>query len=103
MDKLMAPQPVSDLDIAFPADVSKLMPEYAEIPEEFKSWRNPWNTLASECFFSGLEAGRIIPKEGIDEAAAFRHIQCVMGSFEPGHEHKIAAIAYLFSQWFDFA
>ena len=31
------------------------------------------------------------PVEGIDANMAFRHLGCINGSFEPKHEHKMAA------------
>ncbi len=93
-------QEVSDITLAFPANVSSLMPK--SIPEEF--YRHPgtkWNKLFSDWFFNGLSSLKLVPKEGVDEKKALRHIRAIMGSFEPKHEEKEAAIAYLFSQWFD--
>jgi hypothetical protein len=43
----------------------------------------------------------IKPKEGVDVDKALRHIQAIMRSYQPKHEHKEAAVAYLLSQWFD--
>ena len=91
---------VSDLDMVFPCDVSKLMPKYAYIPDEFKRGNNKWNRLAREWFFVGVKALNITPKPGIDKTTALRHIKTIIGSFEPKHEHKEAACAYLMSQWF---
>lgn len=97
------PQEISDLDNAFPARVSHLMPPMAEIPKEFCDWngQNKWQKLVSAWFFAGVKLGKVSPKEGIDTKKALRHIQTIMGSFEPKHEHKEAACAYLLSLWFD--
>lgn len=98
------PQEIPDVMLAFPASVEKeLMPEYKEIPEEFRDLnrKTPWNDLFSKWFFEGLESDEIfIPKEGIDKMSALRHINAIMRSFQPKHEHKEAAVAYLLSLWF---
>lgn len=92
---------VSPLDMAFPTTVKHLMPPYAEIPAEFKNDRTVWNRLVSDWFFCGVKNLTLTPKDGIDKDKALRHIKTVMGSFEPKHEHKEAACAYLLSQWFE--
>lgn len=93
------PQAVSDLDVAFPANIiGKLLPEMAEIPKEFHSSAHPWCSVVSGLFFRG---GTLPPTlEGIDRKNAARHLKAVLGSFEPKHEHKEAGAAYLMSLWF---
>ena len=91
---------VFDLDIAFPANVSHLMPAYEDIPREFKHGSGKWNRLVSDWFFCGLKNLQLVPKDGTDQTKALRHIKAIIGSFEPKHEHKEAACAYLLSQWF---
>lgn len=95
------PQTVSDLEIAFPGSVRRLMPDYAAIPVVFKKWDNPYCKLVSKWFFEGLTGNEFQAKPGIDKQKAIRHLQCILGSFEPKHEHKEAAVAYLMSLWFD--
>jgi len=95
------PIAVSQVDLAFPANVSHLMPAYEDIPKEFKSLYNPWVKIFSDFFYSGAKNIQWNPKEGIDKLTAANHIRCIMGSFEPQHEHKEAACAYLMSLWFD--
>jgi len=97
----MKPQSVTDLEMSFPARIEHLMPPYSEIPQEFKDGHTKWNNLFSDWFFSGLSSLSITPKEGIKLEDARRHLHCVMGSFEPKHEHKEAACAYLMSLWFE--
>ena len=95
-------QEVSDVQLVFPATVSHLMPPWNEIPEKFKTSRGtPWNELVSKWFFTGVSIKKYKPKDGIDTTRAMRHIKTIMGSFEPKHEHKEAACAYLLSCWFD--
>ena len=96
----LAPHPVDAVTLAFPALVSNLMPPMVDIPDEFKRDRSPWNAIVSRWFFSGLK-GRLVPKDGIDYTSAMRHLSAVMRSYEPKHEHKEAAVAYLLSLWFD--
>ena len=79
------------------------MPDYNEIPDDFKKNKNPWVKFADKWFFSGADARKLIEKDGIDRIAALDHLRVIMGSFEPKHEHKISTVAYLLSQWFDFA
>src|SRR5690349_16692427 len=97
------PTVVDDLDMAFGARaVADLMPPIAEIPDEFKQWRgNKWVDLQSEWFSLGIKLSQITPKPGVDFRAAIRHLKAIQSSWEPKHEHKMAAVAYLASLWFD--
>lgn len=83
--------------------VRDLMPPYEEIPDEFKNpfGNNKWARLTSDWFFYGIKDAAFKPKDGIDTDMALSHIMKILRSFEPRHEHKEAAVAYLLSQWFD--
>lgn len=97
------PHEVSDVLMAFPAMISDLMPKWDSIPKEFRNMNGltPWNQFVSDWFFTGWPADRgLIPLEGVDPDKAFRHLYVVMRSFEPKHEHKEAAVAWLMSRWF---
>lgn len=94
------PMDVDDLTLAFPASVRKMMPPYEEIPREFRHSSNKWNKLFSDWFFAGIKDLELVPKDGVDLNKALRHIKAIMGSFEPKHEHKEAAVAFLFNEWF---
>lgn len=96
----LLPQDVEDLDLAFPASVGHLMPAQDSIPAEFHNGHTKWNRIVSDWFFSGLKDAQFIVQEGIDADRALRHIRVIMGSFEPKHEHKESAVAYLLSLWF---
>jgi hypothetical protein len=61
------------------------------------------NRLVSDRFFLGLKDVKLIPKEGIDPDAAWRHVSTIIGSWEPKHEHKEAAAAWLLARWFESA
>lgn len=103
MPEIKEPMEVSDVFLVFPASVRHMMPEYKEIPEEFRNWNRPnkWGKLVATWFFRGLKNVQYKPKQGIDQKKALRHIKAIMGSNAPKHEHKEAAVAYLLSQWFD--
>jgi len=97
----MKPLKVSDAALAFPAQVRHLMPPMGEIPPEYWEGSCGWpSQLFNEWFFVGLKSLKLVPREGIDADAALRHIRAIMRSFEPKHEHKEAAVCYLFNQWF---
>lgn len=98
---MIVPKVVSDVMLAFPADVVGLLPAEREIPEEF--WRpNDWERFAMHWFMHGLtESAEFYCKDGVDGATAVRHLQAILGSYQPKHEHKIAGVAYLCSLWFD--
>jgi hypothetical protein len=78
------------------------MPKYDEIPEEFKRHNgSKWNQLFNDMFYSGLSEMKTKPKKGIDSGTAWDHLHLWASSFEPKHEHKEAAFAYMASIWFD--
>jgi len=99
----MRPQPVSDVELVFPASVVDrgLFPKEEDVPEAFFDRENPWAMFARRWFNEGCSTDSLIPKFGIDKGQAIRHLKVCMGSFAPRHEHKIAGVAYLLSQWFE--
>lgn len=100
-DSFDAPVEVSDVQLAFPGNVMHLMPAFDDIPSDYRSNRRCWEQrLWIALFFFGLADLELLPAEGIDPDKAFRHLRCIAGSFEPKHEHKEAALAYLTSRWF---
>ena len=95
-------QEVSSVDMHFATAVKHLMPKPADIPKEFTHYQGTkWNKLVSDWFFCGLASLELTPKEGVDKDKAMRHIMTIMGSFEPKHEDKEAACAFLLSEWFE--
>jgi hypothetical protein len=97
------PTEIDAVTAAFPGSVRHLMPDYRELDEKYRRHYGTWaNKLFSDWFFCGITSlDGLVPKEGIDKAKALRHIRAVMGSFEPKHEHKEAACAFLFDKWFE--
>lgn len=117
---LKVPEGLTRLDTVF-GNVEH-MPKYDDLPEEFKRFpgHTPWNQAVSTWFFkgakfcefagkgedrqpTGIEIGgvKFKPKEGVNGTQALAAIVSVLKSFEPKHEHKEAACAYMLSQWFD--
>ena len=93
---------ISNATKAYPADVKNLMPAYDQIPEEIKNQdANNYTRLRAKWFLKGLMAHDVPePRGGIDGDKAWDHLFCIQRSFEPKHEHKSAAVAYLMSLWF---
>jgi hypothetical protein len=95
------PQEISVGQQIFPSGVTPLLPPQEKIPEEFKRHEGTvWNTFASRWFYKGLKDPEFYPVDGIDSEKAFTHVRTILGSYEPKHEYKEAAVAYLLSIWF---
>ena len=97
----MNPQEIDDVTLAFPASIVSLMPNMSDIPEDINQRRSKWCRVTSDWFFCGLRNAKWRPKKGIDKIKALRHIGAILSSYEPKHEDKEAAVAYLLSQWFE--
>lgn len=88
-------------------DASLLVPMYIYIPSEFTNFFNRDNAyirFQNKWFFAGLtqdEVDALVAKEGIDKMKAMAHLNAVQRSFVLKHEHKVAAVAYLASLWFE--
>lgn len=98
------PTVVTDLDIVFPAGALARMPAHTDIPDEFNDIHNPWVEFVSHWFGQGDPFAKWnvgTPDPNIDGDLAVRHIQSILGSFEPKHKHKLAACAWLMSRWFN--
>lgn len=95
------PMEVSDATLAFPAGALKRMPPMEDIPEEHSTDSKRWERrLWQDAFYLGLDDAKFITQPGIDGGTAWRHLQSIVGSFDPQHEHKEAALSYLTSLWF---
>jgi hypothetical protein len=97
------PQEVDDATIAFPATVMHLMPVMEAIPEDYPR-KYEWQDFITQWFFFGWEKATtkywLYTHPEIDGNKAIRHIRAVIGSYEPKHQHKEAATAWLMSRWF---
>jgi hypothetical protein len=89
----------------------KHMPKYETIPPEFKRHNgNDYVKAVSSWFFSGAKGHpngitigdhTFVAKPGVEAGKALAAIKAVLSSFEPKHEHKEAACAFMLSEWFD--
>jgi hypothetical protein len=98
-----APQSVDDIFLAFPGDVRHLMPSREECEDALRAigkQGREWRGFQSRWFFEGVDVSGMKPRKGVDKEKALRHLGAIQGSFEPKHEHKEAAVAYLASLWF---
>ena len=104
-DKWAQPQEVDPMAAGFGAsrkELADLLPPMADIPEEFKKWPGTvWNRLQSRWFFKGIDARVLQVKFGVDRKLALLHLKAIQGTFDCGHEHKEAAVAWLMSRWFE--
>jgi hypothetical protein len=94
------PVEVDDVSIAFGGggDLAKMMPK---VPENYPD-RQKWERFQNDWFYHGLKStAGLVAREGVDKDKAIRHLKTIQGSFEPKHEHKEAAVAYLASLWFE--
>ena len=84
------PQETSAVDRAFPADFERLMPAPEAIPERYwRSGATPFSGLVIHSMTQGWgTTAQFAPHEGVDAERAFWHLQCIIGSFGPKHQHK---------------
>lgn len=91
---------VTKLDMAFGARAMEIMPAMKDIPKDFPN-RRKWKEVMGHWFFCGIKNAKWTPKPGVDQGKALAAIRTVLGSFDPKHEHKEAAVAYMLSEWFE--
>lgn len=104
-DGFDTPHEVSDLANVFGGDMSSLLPDWGDIPQPFRSHygdeeSRPWIEWQGDWFFKGVSKDSVKARKDIELDAAFRHLGTIQGSWEPKHEHKAAAVAWLASRWF---
>lgn len=98
------PKEINDVQLAFPAGLSEdgYLPPWEDIPHEFRGTAHSWVLFQQRWFGRGLpKETAFYPKEGVDLKTALRHLQALQSTYEPSHEHKEAAVAYLCSRWFE--
>lgn len=94
------PAELTDADRAFPAHALDWMPAEEDIPDEWYRDGHWANRLWSARFYNGLEMLRLDPVDGVDAEKAWNHLEAISRSFSPRHQHKMAALGYLTSLWF---
>ena len=89
----------TNVDFAFPTyDTDARLLEMAQ-EQGFANLKNPYNELVSKIFFEGC--GGLETKEGIPEEyfnKVFDYFKCLIRSWAPKHEHKMAVCAFLLSE-----
>lgn len=100
---------LSDMDVMC-GDI-KHMPKFETLPDKFQDFCNNlycdavanWSYSGGNMFLTGVAiSGDIFTaKDGVDSTKALRAIKAVLGSWEPKHEHKLAACGFMLSEWFD--
>ena len=91
---------VDQVNYAFPAHViGILIPEWQDLPEQFRDGNSGFEELASHACFNCVELKPEVVRVDVDLSAANRQLSAVSRSFEPAHQHKEAALAYLLSLW----
>lgn len=100
---------VTGADMAFGS--IKHMPKYDTLPADFKRHNgNEYCKAISQWFYRGAQSSpngltidgvTFAAKPGVDYRKALAAIKAILGSFEPKHEHKEAACAFMLSEWFD--
>lgn len=99
-DLYRRPQVIDDVLLAFPAVLGDLLPPMEIIPTQYPH-RQEWLEFQHKWFAGTLPTdAEVEPADGVDAEAAGRHLTAIQRSFQPPHEHKIAAVAWLASRWF---
>lgn len=99
-DLYAQPHPIDDVQLSFPGKLGTLLPPRQLIPDDYPN-RKAWRVFQSTWSAGKLPPDPVAePAAGIDPAAAWRHLAAIQGSFEPKHEHKMDAVAWLASRWF---
>lgn len=100
MSKTIAVPKIDDAGVAF-GDAS-VLPKFTDLPAEFREWHREFHCdVASKLFFTGgsLADYGLKVRDGLDRGDVMRALRACLGSWEPKHEHKIAGVGYLLSQW----
>jgi hypothetical protein len=89
----------------------KHMPKFETLPAEFKDfYHHPFCGAIEDWFACGATKAKdgikigdatYTAKDGVNAHDALAAIKAVLASWEPKHEHKIAACGFMLHEWFD--
>lgn len=97
LDEPYLPVEVDDVLLAFPATIEHLLPQRGTFEQHID---HRWTLFVQSWFYNGLTSRAIFHvADDIDGERAFRHLRCVLGTFEIKHEYKIDAAAFLAGRW----
>lgn len=83
-------------------DNFSFLPKREEIPQQFFRRENQWRKILSDAFFGNLpDNTTYIPKPGFNTGKSLRVINRIMESMDLEHNYKLAACAFLLSEWFE--
>lgn len=109
MEEPYRPIPIPDLMLAFPANVTGLMPA-DDVLDDVRHNRDfdsmGWDQLFTSMFYSGIKTtAKFLPREvdgqRLDGETCWRHLRALSGSFQPKHEYKEAAFIVLCKEFFE--
>lgn len=88
---------ITDPELVFGA--TRLLPEWDDIPEEFKAGHNLYCKLAS-CLFYGTELPEleVTMYEGFTPQVLQKCVRAHLVSFAPKHELKMAGVGFMISK-----
>ena len=102
VDTFAQPVAIPRVQQVFPANLGDLLPPLDLIPEAYRSGRaGHVSTYARSMALGRIdESLALIKRPGVDPELAWTHLCTIASSFEPKHEHKEAALAWLLSMWY---
>lgn len=90
-------------DTALHTATGNAVPPWAEIPDEIRAGGNPWVVRAERMHSNGWPPDRVglRVKPEVDADGVRRALASAMRSLVHGYAHKICAVAWMLSEWFD--
>lgn len=89
-------QSITDVEVAF--STTRLLPDWSDIPADFKAG-NSYTTLVKAILFNTpLPAGEVEIVDGVTPEQLNRLVRSHLGSFSTKHEHKVAGVGFMMSK-----
>lgn len=98
MSYLLTPELISSInDVEAAFSTTRLLPDWDDIPDDFKLGNAYTELVAAILYGTPLPAGEIELNDGVEGAMLNRCVHAHLDSFTPKHEHKVAGVAYMIS------
>lgn len=94
------PVPVTKADMHFATRGDEILPEYQDIPDEYKLEENEWNQWASNWLHKGADFYPV-PKPGIHAMLALNNLVVAIRDATVDKKRVVAGVAYLGALWFE--
>lgn len=83
------------------------LPAWGSIPDDFKSAENAFHIIATQLSAAAGIGASVATyglqfRDGIDHDDAMRAIRACFRALTAAPEHKIAGVAYMLAEWFEF-